>query len=81
MEKGDELYSVEYGEVVRYTYLCVYPTMDTYHILIKNGEPIKIYKETLNNLMRSKREAVQKSIHYHEQRVITIRERNVDLLK
>lgn len=52
LSKGDKIYDVSFGQIKRYTYLCVHPNSEKYHILINaSEEPSRIYVETLQDIL------------------------------
>jgi hypothetical protein len=78
LQKGYKMYDVNSTQVIWYTYLCVHPASDMYHILIDmNEEPIRIWKHMLQDILDNNLTSYEKARLYLadklEQRVIFLR--------
>ena len=52
LKQGDKIYDLNFRDVRWYTYFCVHPHNENYHILIDAGqEPIRIYKDKLEIIL------------------------------
>lgn len=52
LKRGDKIYDVSWRQLNSYTYFCVHPHNDNYHILINNcEEPIRMYKARLEAIL------------------------------
>lgn len=52
LKQGDKIYDLNFRDVRWYTYFCVHPHNENYHILIDAcQEPIRIYKDKLEIIL------------------------------
>lgn len=52
LKQGDKIYDLDFRKIKWYTYFCVHPNNENYHILIDAGqEPIRIYKDRLEVIL------------------------------
>lgn len=52
LRQGDKIFNIEEMQVRWYTYLCVHPSLQYYHILIDNCEnPVRKYEVHLQDIL------------------------------
>ena len=52
LKQGDTIYDIAFRDVKWYTYFCIHPNNNNYHILMDAAaNPIKIYKDKLQDII------------------------------
>ena len=78
LKKGYRIYDVSSTQVIWYTYLCLHPATDSYHILIDmNEEPVRMWRNVLQDILDKKLTSYEEARLYLadklEQKVIFLR--------
>lgn len=81
LKRKKKIYDVKYGRIVWYTYLCVHPMAESYHILIDmNEDPMRIWEDNLQVILDKNLKSYEEAALYLaeklEQRAASLRAKN-----